>query len=250
MVDYDDATFHRYDLNPYWPLRALFKNKIKSVIRHAELVVAGNNYLANYALSAGAKRVEFIPTVIDLDRYSLKNHLKPEKFTVAWIGTPKTVKYLDLIKEAMNQFQKLRNISFSFVGSGPINLNELSANIIPWSEDTEVSSIQDFDVGIMPLPDSPWERGKCGYKLIQYMACGKPVVASPVGVNTEIVEHGINGFLAESTAEWLEALTILRDNPDLRKKMGSAGRKIVEKKYCIQFTAPKLVSLLKAVRKS
>ncbi len=249
MVDYDDATFHRYDLNPNWPVRALFKNKISRVMLNAELVVTGNNYLANYALCAGVKRVEFIPTVIDLDRYSIKNQPNSEKFTVGWIGTPNTAKYLTLIKQAMIQFQKQDNISFSFVGSGDVDLNELPIKTICWSEETEVSDIQDFDVGIMPLADSPWERGKCGYKLIQYMACGKPVVASPVGANTEIVEHGVNGFLAESTEEWLEALTILRDNPDMRNKMGAAGRKMVKKKYCLEVTAPKLLSLFNTFRK-
>ena len=141
-------------------------------------------------------------------------------------------------------------MSFSVVGSGQIDLDGVPMSIIPWSEETEVDHIQDFDIGIMPLPDSQWEQGKCGYKLIQYMACGKPVVASPVGANRKIVEHGVNGFLAGSTEEWLEALTVLRDNSDLRKKMGTAGRKKVEKRYCIQVTARRLLSILQSVEKN
>jgi len=250
IVDYDDAIFHRYDLNPNKTVRILFRNKIKKVMQYSDFVIAGNKYLANYAIRAGAKRVEFIPTVIDLDRYSIKDNMNANEFKVGWIGSPTTAKYLNLVRQALSQFAKEGNISFSFVGSGHIELGELPINISRWSEETEVSSIQDFDVGIMPIPDNPWERGKCGYKLIQYMACGKPVVASPVGANTEIVEHGVNGFLAETTKEWLDALKILRSRPELRKKMGTEGRKMVEKNFCIQVTAPKLLSLLKSVRKN
>ena len=243
IVDYDDAIFHRYDLNPRRIVRTFLGNKIDKIMRHADVVVAGNKYLANYAIHAGAKMVEYIPTVINLDRYSIKGRTNATEFKIGWIGSPKTAKYLNLVKPAISQLHKQGNVSLSLVGPGHLELDELPINILSWSEETEVADIQDFDVGIMPLPDSPWERGKCGYKLIQYMACGKPVVASPVGANTEIVEHGVNGFLAGSTEEWLESLTILRDNPDLRKKMGMAGRRMLENKYCIQVTAPKLLSI-------
>ena len=99
----------------------------------------------------------------------------------------------------------------------------------------------------MPLEDAPFERGKCGYKLIQYMACGLPVVASPVGVNCQIVEHGVNGFLAESPAQWEQAMKTLLANPALRQRMGQAGRKKVEQQYCIQVTGPKMAALLKGI---
>ncbi|MDR9769432.1 glycosyltransferase [Acetomicrobium sp.] len=105
------------------------------------------------------------------------------------------------------------------MGSGPVELVGVPVEILPWTEENEVAAIQNFDVGIMPLPDGPWERGKCGYKLIQYMACGRPVVASPVGVNRQIVEHGVNGFLANDTADWITALRELRDNAPLREAM-------------------------------
>jgi glycosyltransferase involved in cell wall biosynthesis len=107
-----------------------------------------------------------------------------------------------------------------------------------------VELLQDIDIGVMPLPDTPWERGKCGYKLIQYMACGKPVVASPVGVNSEIVRHGESGFLAETDAEWEEALTMLAADPGLRQRMGAAGRRRVEEEYSLQVQAPRLIELI------
>ena len=107
-----------------------------------------------------------------------------------------------------------------------------------------MDDLQSLQVGIMPLPDLPFERGKCGYKLIQYMACGLPVVASPVGVNAQIVEHGVTGFLASSAQEWNDALLRLYNNPDLRQRMGSAGRKKVEEKYSLQVAAPRLLEIL------
>jgi glycosyltransferase involved in cell wall biosynthesis len=119
----------------------------------------------------------------------------------------------------------------------------------PWSEQVEVSDIQQFDIGIMPLPDESLERGKCGYKLIQYMACGKPVVASPVGVNMVIVREGVEGLLPIDLSQWAEALRNLCDDPSLRKRLGLAGRKRVEAVYSLQVAAPRLEELLRSVLK-
>jgi glycosyltransferase involved in cell wall biosynthesis len=117
-----------------------------------------------------------------------------------------------------------------------------------WSEETEVSDINTFDIGIMPLIDGLWERGKCGYKIVQYMACSIPTVASPVGINQQIIDNGQNGFLASSTSEWINALKILRDDKLLRVDMGKRARSKVEKEYSLQVTAPRFVSLLRDVR--
>jgi glycosyltransferase involved in cell wall biosynthesis len=115
-----------------------------------------------------------------------------------------------------------------------------------WSESSEVQAVQSFTVGIMPLQDDPWARGKCGYKLIQYMACGLPVVASPVGVNCEIVEHGLSGYLATSEAEWLSALSQLRSQPQLCEEFGRVGRKRVQSTYSLEVAAPRLADLLRS----
>lgn len=131
------------------------------------------------------------------------------------------------------------------VGSGPIELTGVPVEVIPWREDSEVDEIRGFDAGIMPLPDEPWARGKCGFKLIQYMACGLPVVASPVGVNAEIVEEGGNGFLAEDGAAWVKALEGLRGDVGLPERMGAAGRRRVEERYCLGVTGARLVEVLR-----
>ncbi len=133
------------------------------------------------------------------------------------------------------------------VGAGKAAPPHPLLDIQLWSEDTEVARRQDMDIGIMPLTDTPWARGKCGYKLIQYMACGLPVIASPVGVNAEIVEHGVNGFLATTEAEWREALVTLLRDPELRRKMGAEGRRKVEAQYSLQVWGPRVAMMLKEV---
>jgi glycosyltransferase involved in cell wall biosynthesis len=132
------------------------------------------------------------------------------------------------------------------VGSGPLDLPGVPIEIVNWSEASETAQLHGFDIGIMPLTDDPWARGKCGFKLIQYMACGLPVVASPVGVNCQIVEHGGNGYLAGTEAEWVSALTTLLDDAALRERLGRAGRLKVEQRYCLQKTGPELAALLQA----
>jgi glycosyltransferase involved in cell wall biosynthesis len=250
IVDYDDAIFHNYDLNRNILVRSFLKDKIDIVIRKAAVVVVGNDYLAERALRSGAKKVEYLPSVIDLENYKFSDEFSTDIFKIGWIGTPSTAKYLKLIQEALNKFCLKHNAKLILVGSGKINMPGVPLEIKDWKEDTEVNDILGFDVGIMPLPDEPWERGKCGYKLIQYMACGRPVVASPIGVNKRIVEHGINGFLASTNTDWIQALNILRDDSGLRKRMGEVARCKVEAEYCIQRTAPRLIELIRSIYKN
>jgi glycosyltransferase involved in cell wall biosynthesis len=272
IVDYDDAIFHQYDLHPNPLIRKILGNKIDFVMKNAALVTAGNGYLAKRARSAGAKNVEVIPTVVDLNHYNMKWKENNDIFTVGWIGAPSTVKYLDIVEPALDAFfmnkphssiqhnqliqfhqtnqqiQHVKPVRLLIVGGGKIDLKgNPPVEVRPWTEETEVAYINEFDVGIMPLPDGPWERGKCGYKLIQYMACGVPVIASPIGVNKHIVKDEVNGFLASTTLEWVSALNKLYDYPHSGKKMGKQGRLEVENNYSLQVILPKLISLLKTV---
>jgi len=212
------------------------------------MVTVGNDYLAERARRAGATRVEQLPTTVDLDRYQTAPESENTSYTIGWIGSPTTVGYLNLVQPALAEVSRNDGAQLVVVGGHrELALSGVPTVALPWSEESEVSDIQRFDVGIMPLRDSPWERGKCGYKLIQYMACGRPVVASPVGVNAQIVDHGVNGFLASTTDEWISALDRLRDAP-LRQRMGRAGRTKVERAYALQVTAPRLASLLLSLR--
>lgn len=133
------------------------------------------------------------------------------------------------------------------IGAGKVELPGVPVEYCTWNEATEVALLRTLDVGIMPLVDSPWERGKCGLKLIQYMACGLPVVASPVGVNAQIVRHGENGFLASTPQEWEAALAHLLMCPSLRQRMGASGRALVENQYTVQVQAPRLAKLLRSL---
>lgn len=247
VVDYDDAVFHNYDRSPSWLTRRFLGQKIDVVMRHAAMVAVGNGYLGERARQAGARRIEMIPTVIDVDRYSADPLESSDVgFTLGWIGSPSTQQYLEPLREVWaalaTNAERGRLVT---VGAQSAFAQELGSEAWTWSEDTEVRSIRHFDVGVMPLPDEPWERGKCGYKLIQYMACAKPVIASPVGVNRDIVEHGVNGLLADSKDEWAAAVAKLRSDPALRKKMGEAGRSKVERRYTMQVIAPRLETLLR-----
>lgn len=246
ILDYDDAIFHLYDQHRLGLVRWLFSKKIAHIMQGAEIVIAGNSYIANYALKNGVRRVMVIPTVINLDRYPpyTRANARIPQFTIGWIGSPSTSKFLKLIAPALAKVCANGNVRVVLIGSGEIELPGVPVEIFPWHEDTEVDLMRDFDVGIMPLPDEPWARGKCGFKLIQYMACGLPVIASPVGVNSEIVQEGVNGFLPVDNAGWVKAFDFLRENEESQQNMGASGRQAVEQRYCLQVTAPRLVRLL------
>ncbi|WP_343207324.1 glycosyltransferase family 4 protein [Azospirillum formosense] len=245
VVDFDDAWFHHYDRSR-WPLvRRLLGHKLDTLMRHAALVTVGNDYLAERAEAAGTRSVVILPTVVDLVRYPIAPQRVGTPPTVGWIGSPITDHYLSLVERPLKELVMGNVARLCLVGATPAALGALPAERHDWREDTETGHIAAFDIGIMPLADTPWERGKCGYKLIQYMACGKPVVASPVGINRDIVEHGVNGFLAETPEEWAGALRRLAADPDLCRRLGAAGRAKVERHYSLTGTVPRLIEILR-----
>lgn len=245
IVDYDDATFHNYDEHRLPAVRAVLGAKIDEVMKHAAIVVCGNEYLAARAKSAGASRIEILPTVVDLDHYPLSVNSAGPAFTVGWIGTPVTAPYLRVAQQGLAAVCRTGPGRLIAVGSGPLELEGVPVEVKEWSEKTEAADIRGVDAGIMPLPDESWERGKCGYKLIQYMACAKPVVASPVGVNCLIVDHGVNGYLADTPGQWESALVSLRNDAALRRELGAAARAKVERDYSLQVTAPRMLALFR-----
>ncbi|WP_298268352.1 glycosyltransferase family 4 protein [Geobacter sp.] len=247
LVDYDDAVFHRYDLHRFPIVRTLLGSKIDSIMQLAEVVIVGNPYLRDRAKQAKAKRIEMIPTVVDASRYAVALTAIKQPVTIGWIGSPATDRYLSLVMSVIQKTKISHNIRAVAVGASGEHLAGSSIEIRAWTDENEVAEIQQFDIGIMPLHDEEWERGKCGYKLIQYMACGKPVVASPVGVNSIIVQHGVNGFLARNELEWLQAFELLCNDPLLRQNFGRAGRAHVEKEYSLDVMAPKLEEVLRSV---
>lgn len=253
VLDYDDADFHNYDLHRWAWVRSVYGRRLDGLMTGATLVVTGNEYLAQRARAAGAPWVEIVPTVIDLLRYPFDPQQTVRKRVdmprVVWIGSPCTVHYIQSIRGALAQLAEKYPFVLRVIGGGAMEIAGVQIEVVGWSEATEVQNIRDCDIGIMPLLNTPWEEGKCGYKLIQYMACGLPTVASNVGVNAEIVQDGLTGYLARSSDDWVSALARLLADDGLRRTMGEAGRLRVEEKYCVQQTSPRLASLLSTCTK-
>jgi glycosyltransferase involved in cell wall biosynthesis len=247
VVDYDDAMFHRYDQHRSAVVRHVLGHKIDAVMRDADLVLAGNGYLAERARAAGAKRIERVPTVVDLARYRLRSGQEHQVPVVGWIGSPATIRLLSPMFEVLAKLARSQKVRFTAIGARSDQVEGSPFEAIPWSEASEVDLLGQLDIGIMPLQDTPWERGKCGYKLIQYMACGLPVVASPIGVNAEMIQDGRQGFLARDANDWVGALTRLLSDPQLRDEMGAQGRALVQSQYSLESWVPRVADMLESM---
>lgn len=246
VVDYDDAIFFKYENFGFQPVRGLLSTKLDVVMRHAAAVVVGNDFLKERAIKAGAKRVEILPSVVDVGAYSRVGRRPSGQITIGWIGSPTTARYLKLLKRPLERIQKDFDVTITLIGSGPFALPPMKMNIVKWSEAQETEELARFDIGIMPLENTPWEWGKCGYKIIQYMAAGLPVVASAVGANRKIVRHGETGFLAQSEDDWFNYLAQLIQSSSMREKMGVNGRAVSVKDYSIESVAPRLAQILRS----
>jgi glycosyltransferase involved in cell wall biosynthesis len=243
IVDYDDAIFHNYDLKSNKLFLFFLKNKIYNVMKYGGTVIAGNAYLAQKASQSGAENIVNIPTVIDINNYIVKKK-EHKKVIVGWIGSPSTFKYVEAILPVITTLLSKFNIEFHIIGSKNKLPYHSNIKYYDWKEETEVELIANFDIGIMPLDNSPWELGKCSYKLIQYMGCGVAVVASPIGMNNEVVTEGENGFLADTHQDWIDKLSLLIENENLRNTMGENGRQRVAAHYCVQNSFSTLISVL------
>lgn len=248
IYDFDDAFYLKYQSKRFQFISPFLANKFLPVIKRAYCVTAGNNTLKNYASSIN-ENTFLLPTVVDTVRYKVLKKTVTNALTVGWIGSPSTASYLKGISKSLSILGESQDVRLVVIGGKAPCIKNVDVIELPWNEDDEVNEINNFDIGVMPLPDSPWERGKCGFKLIQYMACGLPVIASPIGVNSEIVEHGVNGFLVETDEEWESSLRTLMGDPELRHRMGQAGRAKIERQYSLQVTGPVLTSVIKSIVK-
>jgi glycosyltransferase involved in cell wall biosynthesis len=230
IADYDDAVYVAYkdgldDAH----------SRIGTIVRKATKVFAGNHHLASVFRRLN-ENTEYMPTVIDMRSYPVvKKHANQSTAVIGWIGTPITAPYLQHARAALSLLAR-RGVSFRLdvIGAEPVGLSDVPARSVEWSEATEASSLLDVDIGIMPLPDTEWTRGKCGLKLLQYMACGLPVVASPVGANRDIVLDEETGFLPHDAEEWADSLARLIASRDLRERLGGQGRERVAELYSLQ----------------
>tara|TARA_Y100001968_G_scaffold330212_1_gene381431 strand:- start:434 stop:1528 length:1095 start_codon:yes stop_codon:yes gene_type:complete len=258
ILDYDDAIFENYNGKSYESstknssfknrlIRFLFKNKIPKLIKGSLLVINGNDYLNKFSEKENAKKSIIIPSSIKFSNYKDHHNVKKRnrnQINVGWIGNPGSQ---ISILEISSVFKSLVDINFIFIGIKDVPFYIKNAKFLEWKEETEVQSLTNFDIGIMPLKDLEFQRGKCAYKLIQYMACGVPVIASPVGVNAEIITDGENGFLASSSEEWLEKLNILINDHEMRQKFSTNGRKLVEKGFTVEVNKINLINSINSI---
>lgn len=210
--------------------------KVKDIIALSDSVFVGNNYLYNYANNYN-NNVKIIPTTIDTDR------IKPFSMTdnntrvcVGWSGSPTTIKHFKTVIPVLKRIKKIfgNKVYFKLIGDEKYEDKILEIKGVKWTKEDEIKSISEIDIGIMPLPDNEWTKGKCGFKSLLYMAMEIPAVISPVGINTEIIQDGINGFIAHHEEEWIQKLSLLIEDKELRKRIGKAGRKTVIEKYSVE----------------
>ena len=249
VFDYDDAFFFNYDSNPKWYVRKFLGQKLHYTIGAAKIAFCGNVYLANYARKS-CSEIKIVPTVVNTDLLcpNTKKKKKGNSINIGWIGSPTTWNYFEKILPVMKQVALTEDVSLLAMGASHNYVNTHSIlNLFKWSKKEEVPFLQSLDIGVMPLNNTPWEKGKCGYKIIQYMACGIPVVASSVGANKDIIDHGVDGFLVKTHEEWRTFIKELINNKNLRQKMGNAGRKKIESKYSLKVWGPQVSEILKNI---
>jgi len=247
VYDYDDAVFHWYDGLALPLARRSLARKLEPVLRSAAACICGNEYLKDYA-SRFCQRSIVLPTVVDTSIYRPVPR-RSDQIVIGWIGSPSTWCNVQPLLPMLAELCRDMSVRFRVIGAGAqAEADQFPGlELVEWSEATEIAELQQIDIGIMPLLDLPFQRGKSGYKLIQYMACGLPVVASPVGVNREIVADGRNGFLASNDEGWRAALVRLINEPDLRTQMGSRGRERVKADFSLASQAPRLIELFRSV---
>ena len=223
--------------------------KFSKTVETADLVIAGNKYLQDFAITINPNTY-IVPTSIDTNRYTVRpKHYSSEHIIIGWIGSNATLYYLERMKHVWDEifdrfpFTKLKIISNSFFSCGRIPVIKKQ-----WNYEDEIQDLHSLNIGLMPLIDDPWTRGKCGFKLLQYMASGIPSVSSPVGVNKEIIQDGVNGMLATEDAEWIEKITMLIKDANLRNSIAKSARKTVFENYSLDANSKELITLFNKLK--
>jgi glycosyltransferase involved in cell wall biosynthesis len=223
--------------------------KLRRILPCFACVTPGNEYLASFAREIHP-RVEVWPTVVDSDRFRPLRGRRPGPVRIGWSGSRQTLElHFPLLRSALHELAKTEDFELLVVADAPpaAAWEALPMRFATWTPETEVQHLQDMDIGLMPLPDKPFERGKCGCKAIAYMACGIPALVSPVGASAQIVVHGETGFHCRSDTDWVRYLCLLIKDPKLRQQMGQAARTHVEKRYSVRCLLPRIVEVFEQV---
>ncbi len=221
-------------------------SKVKSISRWSHKISCGNSYLAEYAKQFN-QSIFVNPTTIDTksfhNPYLHQDRKKESIVTIGWTGTHSTLQFLEPLVPVIRKLEKEGRIRFVVISNKRPHFKTNTLEFIPWSLETEIANLLIFDIGIMPLIDNKWAKGKCGFKALQYMAMGIPAVASPVGINTSIIDHKVDGFLCENENDWLQTLSLLIQDEELRKLIGKKGRQKVIKSYSVESNTRNFLSL-------
>ncbi len=247
IFDFDDAIWIP-NTSSGNKIAAAFKAhwKTRYICRWSYRVSAGNDFLCRYAIQSGAASVVKIPTVVDMERrYNQVKEHHTGSITIGWTGSHSTLKYLDDLIPVIREVQKELDCTFLVIADKKPDLPLTDWHFIPWDPATEIEDLLRIDVGVMPLTADPWSEGKCGFKLIQYLSLGIPAVASPVGVNKDIIDHGVNGYLADSRETWLSALRQLISDTGHRTATGMAGYEKMTREYSVASLRASFLSLFK-----
>lgn len=251
VFDFDDAVFIDHETGEWRDKKTL--DALRAILEKSAAVIAGNDYLASFA-GKYSGNVHVIPTVIDTDKYVPLKKDKKDGVTIGWIGTRQNLEHLLYIKGALLEVLERPGRDLSVVSNMAekdfhafFDAKGAPVSYRVWSAEKELEYLNQFDIGLMPLVDTPYARGKCGFKLIQYMSVGIPAIASPVGVNSDIVADGITGFHARSVSQWVLAMETLSADGELRSRMGDEGRKRVERSFSVDAVFPKLYEVIRQV---
>ena len=244
VFDFDDAIFIKDD--PAGARRSRTREaRFGRAAALADRIIAGNAYLAGCVPERSRDKVTVIPSVADTTVYAPRSAARNETpLTVGWLGSRSTLPYLESVAAPLARVQKATGCRVVVVADRAPRMDAVDVEFHPWTLATEVGEVQAMDIGIMPLPDSPWTRGKCGYKLILYLSCAVPVVADAVGVNNSIVRHGHTGLLVRTEDEWERALLRLLRDEDMRRRFGRRGRADMIENYSLYAWAQRFVEVV------
>lgn len=240
VFDFDDSIMYRNSTAEN-PISKTRQRRFIRMLKASDAVIAGNEYLKKEALKYNPN-VEVIPSPIDIERYSQKSYdSKKTEVVLGWIGDYGSIHYLERMRPIFNTVgEKYAHLKLKIVSGVFFDCDRIEVIKKQWSAEDEIRDLQSFDIGLMPLMDDPWSWGKCGLKILQYQGVGVPVVCTPVGINRDLVADGENGFWARGQKEWVEKLSILIENFQLRRRMGLKGREKVRKGYSLQECAPRM----------
>jgi glycosyltransferase involved in cell wall biosynthesis len=248
VFDFDDAIFVSYRSPSNGYLSYLkFASKTKTICRIASHVMVGNPYLAEYARQVN-DRVTVIPTTIDTEKYRVPQRKdKSGPVVIGWTGSYSTVQHLDTMRNALKKLAEKESFRLRVIGTPSYECPPVDVEAMQWRAETELEDLSEIDIGMMPLPDDRWSKGKCGLKALQFMALGIPTICSPVGVNTDIIQDDQNGFIAGTEDEWVEKLSRLLRSAELRRRLGDAGRATVEEKYSAITQTPRVYEIFESL---